>query len=461
MHMNRITVVAILLSLSTSFPVLAAEQAAVTSAASSPTAVSSTENSQKIVIPPEENGEALNVDDFKGVEMVSSGTVTLGDGYAASQADQNALLIKNGANVTVLHSNISKLGNTTSIKGSRLNGQNAVVTVINSNASLEGCVLHSQADGSAALFAVGEQGKIKAHNSNIRTAGLWAPGIAVSKAGKAEANNVNIGTTGARSAAVSAAGGKSSVTVTQSTLSTGGAESPIVYSGGDVSLSEVRGGTGVSDLVVVEGSNAAHLEYADLTGGGSEGVLLFRQLKERPDANHVSRFSAKHCTLRHAGAGPMFFVTNTNGRIYAEMTGLQHEGDVLAKVAAGKWGAEGNNGGNLVFMGNQQSMSGNFDVDALSTLTIDLQNESHWYGTVNKERTAKEVKVGLDAKSTWNMTDDAYVTVFTDADSTLANVTGNGHHLYYDASQTANQWLGGRTIALPGGGTITPAPAVK
>ena len=77
----------------------------------------------------------------------------------------------------------------------------------------------------------------------------------VQKEGKAEANNVNIGTTGAYSAALSAGGGKSTVTVTQSTLSTTGVESPIIYSGGDIAVSEVRGGAGASSLVVVEGSN--------------------------------------------------------------------------------------------------------------------------------------------------------------------------------------------------------------
>ena len=407
-----------------------------------------------------EEGQPLEVDQLRGVEAVSGETKNLADSYAAAQSDQSALLIRNGANVTVSHSNLSKLGSTTSLKGSRLNGQNAVLTVINSTAALEGCVLHAQADGAAAVFAAGAQSNVKLHNSNIRTDGIWCPGIAASQEGKVVANNVNVGTAGEHSAAVSAAGGKAAVTVTQSTLSTSGKESPVVYSGGDVSVSEVRGGAAASSIAVVEGRNAARLEYVDLVGGGSEGVLHHRQLHTQPAADSYSRFSAKHSTLHHVGTGPMFYVTNTRARIYLEMTGLQYEGDILARVAGGTWGKEGANGGEALFMASQQPLNGRIEVDALSTAEVKLANESHWTGTINTEKTARRTAVSLDTKSTWALTGDAYVTAFTDEDTTLANIKGNGHNIYYDRGDASNQWLGGRSIGLLGGGSILPMPNV-
>jgi hypothetical protein len=401
-------------------------------------------------------GQPLPVEELRGVETVSGETKTLYDGYAAAQADQNALLLRNGANVTVSHSNLSKLGNSTSLKGSRLNGQNAVVDAVNSTASLEGCVLHAQANGAAAIFAAGSQANVTVHNSNIRTDGEWCPGLASAQEGKITANNVNVGTAGTHSAAVSAAGGKAAVTVTQSTLSTSGTDSPVVYSGGDVSVSEVRGGAGNSNIVVVEGRNVARLEYADFTGGGSEGVLLYRQLHTAPAADSYSRFSAKHSTLRHIGYGPMFYVTNTRARVYLEMTGLQYEGDVLAKVAGGEWGKQGENGASAEFIANQQPLSGTITVDNLSSAEVKLENESHWNGTINADKKAQRTAVSLDAKSTWSLTGDAYVTAFTDADTTLSNIKGNGHNIYYDRNDTANQWLGGCSIGLIGGGSILP-----
>ena len=460
MRIHHSLVLAVLLSLGTTGTVFAETVPAV----AAQTEPAATQTQQAVpslpVIPSDENGEVLDPSLFKAVKTVSGETLSLGDGYAASQQDQNALYFQNGANITVTHSNISKLGHTTSIKGSRLNGQNALVLSHNSTALLEGCVLNSQADGAAAVFAAGPEASVKLHNTNVRTSGLWSPGLAVQKEGKAEANNVNIGTTGAYSAALSAGGGKSTVTVTQSTLSTTGVESPIIYSGGDIAVSEVRGGAGASSLVVVEGSNVAHLEYADFTGGGTEGILLYRQLSKVPDADHVTRFSAKHASLRHVGAGPMFFVTNTNARIYAEMTGFQYEGKELIRVGASHWGNEGQNGAVLEFIGNNQPMSGDITVDELSSVTMTLQNESHWYGSINEKKTAKSVKVGLDGKSTWSLSGDAHVNVLIDGDTTLKNITGNGYCIFYDSADPLNHWLEGKTFTLTGGGAVTPEPAV-
>ena len=228
MRIHHSLVLAVLLSLGTTGTVFAETVPAV----AAQTEPAATQTQQAVpslpVIPSDENGEVLDPSLFKAVKTVSGETLSLGDGYAASQQDQNALYFQNGASITVTHSNISKLGHTTSIKGSRLNGQNALVLSHNSTALLEGCVLNSQADGAAAVFAAGPEASVKLHNTNVRTSGLWSPGLAVQKEGKAEANNVNIGTTGAYSAALSAGGGKSTVTVTQSTLSTTGVESPII-----------------------------------------------------------------------------------------------------------------------------------------------------------------------------------------------------------------------------------------
>ena len=41
------------------------------------------------------------------------------------------------------------------------------------------------------------------------------------------------------------------------------------------------------------------------------------------------------------------------------------------------------------------------------------------------------------------------------AESSVSNITGNGHTVYYDSS--ACPALGGKTFALNGGGTLTPS----
>jgi hypothetical protein len=56
------------------------------------------------------------------------------------------------------------------------------------------------------------------------------------------------------------------------------------------------------------------------------------------------------------------------------------------------------------------------------------------------------------------VTADSYLTTLTGAaisGTSIANITGNGHTVYYDSS--ANSSLGGQTYSLAGGGQLKPA----
>ena len=66
----------------------------------------------------------------------------------------------------------------------------------------------------------------------------------------------------------------------------------------------------------------------------------------------------------------------------------------------------------------------------------------------------------LDGTSTWNVTADSHLASLMGAlisGTTITNITGNGHTVTYDAGNAANSSLGGKTYALSGGGTLTPA----
>ena len=45
---------------------------------------------------------------------------------------------------------------------------------------------------------------------------------------------------------------------------------------------------------------------------------------------------------------------------------------------------------------------------------------------------------------------------FTDGTTALTNLKGNGHTLFYNSSNAANAWLGGKTYELQGGGYLKP-----
>jgi len=101
-------------------------------------------------------------------------------------------------------------------------------------------------------------------------------------------------------------------------------------------------------------------------------------------------------------------------------------------------------------------MKGDVTADKISSVTLNLV-KSTLEGTLNGENTAKLMSLTLDEASVWNVTGTSYLTDLTDADATLSNIIDNGNTIYYDASSSANSWLGGNTIALSGGGQLVPA----
>ncbi len=404
----------------------------------------------------------LTVDEFTAAKMVSGEKVTLADSYAAMKADENTLLVKNGADVSLSHGALTKAGNTTSAIGSKFLGQNAIVAAVDSLLNLDSCTFTSEGEGANAIFASGAKTEVKLHNANIRTNGTNARGLDATEGAKITADNINIGTKGLRSAAVATEPEGAVIAVTKSTINTAGEASPLLYSKGEINLSEAKGSAGASEIAVVEGPNVIRMEYVDVSGNGNHGIMLYqskaRETKKdsKDKAKEVGRLSVKHSALHSLKQGPMFFINNTAARIYSELNSLQYLGDELIRTVAGSLEDAEENAADLKFMANQQGLHGNVTADANSTISLDLQNGSTWSGAINTSNTAKRVDVTLDASSKWEVTGDSYVNAFTDGDTTLMNIKGNGHTVYYDAMDTANEWLGSKTFALQGGGYLKP-----
>jgi hypothetical protein len=78
---------------------------------------------------------------------------------------------------------------------------------------------------------------------------------------------------------------------------------------------------------------------------------------------------------------------------------------------------------------------------------------------MNTDNTAKAINLTLDSSSTWTVAADSYLSCLTDVDgisaTTISNIIGNGHTVYYNSSLCTA--LHGETYTLSGGGTLTPA----
>ena len=91
-----------------------------------------------------------------------------------------------------------------------------------------------------------------------------------------------------------------------------------------------------------------------------------------------------------------------------------------------------------------------------SYISWSLASHSDWTGTAYSGHGDSFVDVYLDHTSTWTLTKTTMVQNFTDEDMTLKNVNSTGFDVLYNSSALLNGWLGGKTIALTGGGSMKP-----
>jgi hypothetical protein len=212
---------------------------------------------------------------------------------------------------------------------------------------------------------------------------------------------------------------------------------------------------------VIEGASSIVLNSVDLSSeaAGKWGVMIYQSMSGDAQGTQGT-FTMTGGSLA-AADGPLFFVTNSIGVITLKGVDVTAASGILLKVAGGNWGNEGSNGGTAVLTADGQAVSGNLVADSISRLSITLQNGSSLSGAMNADDAAKVADVTLDATSTWNVAVDSYLTSLTltggISGSTIANIAGNGHTVYYDASNAANGALGGQTYSLSGGGALQPA----
>ncbi|MCB6203598.1 hypothetical protein [Extibacter muris] len=380
--------------------------------------------------------------------------------YASTNADENAVLVKNGGALELTNTVLHKTGDSSSEDESNFYAVNAALAASEgSTATMSDITLTSDAEGSNAIFATGEDSKITVNNVKIHTKGNSSRGLDATYGGSVIATNVDITTEGAHCAPIATDRGEGTITVDSGTLSAAGEGSPCVYSTGNITVKGVTGTASGSQAAVVEGKNSITLEECDLTGAGENGVMLY-QSTSGDAAEGTAKFSASDSKLSFTSSGPMFYITNTDAEATLENTELAYNSDILVRVSGNNtnnWGKEGSNGGDFKLNGVNQKLTGDITCDEISTVEVSLTKGSILKGTLNGENTGKEVRISLDKDSRWELSGDSYITSITDKDKDLENIASNGHNIYYDASDSSNEWLDGETFELNGGGSLTPA----
>ena len=403
------------------------------------------QNSQQMI--PEGNMNSASTSVTKSGETEVDGTdETLTANYTTSENDKSVILVENGGNLTLDGAEVSKTGGDSSnTENSEFYGVNSGILVTeNSTATIKNATIDTNAKGSNAVFSTGTDSKIYISDSTITTTGSSSSrGLDATYGGYIEADNVKITTQGGSCATLATDRGEGTVIVKNSKLETNGSGSPVIYSTGDISITNTEGTANGSQMVVIEGKNTATVTNSTLTASAQgnrgdtdqAGIMIYQSMSG--DAGEgTGTFTAKDSSLnvqsssKYYKTAPMFFITNTDAVINLNNCKLSYGSNILiSSKGTSEWGKSGSNGGNVTLNAENQVLEGNVEIDNISTLTMNLSSCSY-SGTINADNTAKNIALKLDTNSTITLTGDSYVTSLDDSDSSYSNINFNGYKLY-------------------------------
>ena len=227
------------------------------------------------------NGTSNNTTS-KGRLVVNGETVTASNGaYSTSSSDTNVILVKNGGNLNLTDSTITKTGDVSSSNSENFDfyGTNAAVLVLaKSTLNISDCSIITNATGANAIFVTNSAssnfGAIAyVNNVNISTYKDKSRGLDATYGGTIIADNVIINTRGGSCAALATDRGEGTVNASNCVLNTGvgqtgGSGSPCIYSTGSISATNCTGTSYVAQIGCIEGKNSIILNNCNLTGYG-------------------------------------------------------------------------------------------------------------------------------------------------------------------------------------------------
>ena len=371
----------------------------------------------------------------------TSSTTISDDGTYTNSADGEHVIEADGETTAYSDITVNKTGDSSGDEADFYGENSAIFATNGANLTLNNISVNTAGTHANGVFSYGTGTTITISDSTIYTTGNCSGGLMTTGGGTMIANNLTIHTTGNSSAAIRSDRGGGTVKVTKGTYTTDGTGSPVIYSTADITVTDATLTSTASQGVVVEGKNSVTLNNVDLTANNNtknsdksdyyQAVMIYQSMSGDADEGTAS-YSMSGGSITNKN-GDIFFVNNTSATIElndVDITNEDSDGVFLRAEAAG-WGNEGSNGGQVTLEATNQEIEGDMIVDDVSSLNLTLTNGSEFTGAINPDGEAGEVNVTISKDSTWNLTDDSYITSL-DAEENSINL--NGYTLYVDGN---------------------------
>ena len=352
--------------------------------------------------------------------------------YTSTGDDENALRV-DGAAVTLDGITVDKSGGAASnTENGDFYGVNAALLATNgASVTITNAKITSSAQNGNGVFSYGSGTTVNISDSTITTTADNSGGIQTTGGGTTNAENLTVETSGNSSAAIRSDRGGGTVKVTGGVYTSGGYNSPAVYSTADITVKNAVLTANRSEALVIEGKNSIVLENCTVSGNMSDtqgassdenvhNVMIYQSMSGDADVG-TSVFSMTGGSLT-AKNGDMFYITNTHCILTLSGVTLRNEDAdgallrVVGNSASHGWGSAGSNGAQAEFTANAQTLEGDIIVDSISTLELTLTGGSSLTGTVNIVENAQggaavgsNAAVTIDSGCTWTLTGDCVI----------------------------------------------------
>ena len=371
---------------------------------------------------------------YDAVTEYTEDTEVSNESFSSTGSDENAVLVSNGANVTLKDITLDRTSSdSTGGDSSSFYGVGAGLLVTDGTVTIDNATITTDSAGGAGIFSYGN-GNVTVSDSTITTRQDTSGGIHVAGGGTLTAKNLTVTTNGESSAAIRSDRGGGTMTVDGGSYTSNGTGSPAVYCTADISISNAALTATGSEAVCIEGLNSLKLTDCDLTGNIPENeqndcnwtVILYQSMSGDSEVGN-SDFSMTGGSLTSKNGG-MFYTTNTESTFYLSGVDLSYSdsNDFLLKCTGNSnargWGSSGANGADCEFTADAQTMAGKIIWDSISQLDVTLENKSIWTGSFVQD----ESNAGNGGDGYANLTIDSSSTWIIDGDSTLSSITCKG-----------------------------------
>ena len=391
---------------------------------------------------------------YSAVKEFTSDTEETGQSYISEGTDESAVLVSNGANVTLKDFTVNRTSEDS--KGgdsSSFYGVGASILATDGTVDLKGGTITSDADGAAGVFAY-DKGTVNISDTAITTTGNTAGGIHAAGGGTVNAENLTVHTSGESSAAIRSDRGGGTMRVKGGSYTSSGTGSPAVYCTADIEVNDAKLTAENSEAVCIEGLNSLSLTGCDLSGHIQENeqndcdwtVILYQSMSGDSEVgNAVFNMTGGSLTSENGG---LFYTTNTESTFYLNNVNItpssNNEFFLKCTGNANKrgWGQSGANGADCSFTAENQKMEGDVVWDSISNLKFKMTEGSILTGGFIQDESCAgnggsgTADLSIDAESTWIVTRDSRLSSLTnkgtikDAEGKTVTIKGSNGTVY-------------------------------